>query len=505
MLGISIYDDYGLSWDETTQRQIGLINLRYIFQGSRELFHPANENEMYYGPVVEIVLISLEKAFHLEDSQTIYLMRHLMTFLFFYAGLLGFYLLCKKRFGSWKIALIGSSLLLLSPRIFAHAFYNSKDLPLLSLFTLAIVTLINYLERNTWIRALLHAFCSALLIDLRLVGLLLPFLTFFCILGEIILGMRSKAERKTAIVTLLVYSLFLVGFIILFFPALWEAPVHHFLQALAKMKQYPWISTMLYRGEFVWSNQLPWHYLPIWFLITTPIIYTILFAVGVAYATIAFFKKSTKTTSTRHKHIDLLCMIWLFLPPFLAIISRAVLYDAWRHLFFIYPAFLIFTLHGLVRLFHGIISRFKGPISTIAKYTYILFIILTLSPPVYFMVKYHPYQHLYFNRLAGKDMQTVKQKFELDYWGLSYREALEYITQQDSRTQIKVYVAHEVGWLTAEILSPADRKKILYVDTPEQAEYFVSTYRWHKGSYPYENEWYSIHIGNTDIVVVYRL
>ena len=36
------------------------------------------------------------------------------------------------------------------------------------------------------------------------------------------------------------------------------------------------------------------------------------------------------------------------------------------------------------------------------------------------MIRDHPYQNVYFNLLAGSDK---RHRFELDYWGLSYKEA----------------------------------------------------------------------------------
>ena len=50
------------------------------------------------------------------------------------------------------------------------------------------------------------------------------------------------------------------------------------------------------------------------------------------------------------------------------------------------------------------------------------------------MIKDHPHQNVYFNFLAGKNIQT---KFELDYWGLSNKQALEYILKNDSKNIIK--------------------------------------------------------------------
>jgi hypothetical protein len=51
------------------------------------------------------------------------------------------------------------------------------------------------------------------------------------------------------------------------------------------------------------------------------------------------------------------------------------------------------------------------------------------------MIRYHPHQYAYFNFLAGK---SVGQKFDLDYWGLSYRDGLEYIVNNDLRPVIKL-------------------------------------------------------------------
>ena len=44
---------------------------------------------------------------------------------------------------------LGSLFLILSPRIFAHSFYNSKDLAFLSFFIISIYTMVRYLEEKT--------------------------------------------------------------------------------------------------------------------------------------------------------------------------------------------------------------------------------------------------------------------------------------------------------------------------------------------------------------------
>ena len=75
------------------------------------------------------------------DTQTIYWRRHQLTFAFFAFSVFIFFLIGKKIFKDWKIGLLGSLFLIISPRIFAHSFYNPKDIPFLSAYIIAIYTL----------------------------------------------------------------------------------------------------------------------------------------------------------------------------------------------------------------------------------------------------------------------------------------------------------------------------------------------------------------------------
>ena len=122
-----------------------------------------------------------------------------------------------------------------------------------------------------------------------------------------------------------------------------------------------------------------------------------------------------------------------------------------------------------------------------------------------FMIKYHPHQHIYANILAGKDMSMAKVNFALDYWGLSYRKALEYILKNDKSAIIKIYVANLPGKNNAGILPLNDRNRLVYVENPDEAGYFLSNYRMHKEAYPYKDEYYSLKIGETRYMVVYKL
>ena len=124
---------------------------------------------------------------------------------------------------------------------------------------------------------------------------------------------------------------------------------------------------------------------------------------------------------------------------------------------------------------------------------------------IIFMIINHPYENVYFNRLAGKDMQAVKMNFDLDYWGLSYRAALEYIIQTDRRDQISVYAYDSDGPINLLILPVEDRKRIIFVDLDQSPDYFISRYLYHPKEYTSLEPDFTVNVGNARLIVVYKL
>jgi hypothetical protein len=172
-------------------------------------------------------------------------------------------------------------------------------------------------------------------------------------------------------------------------------------------------------------------------------------------------------------------------------------------MFFIYPALLIFAAAGWDWL--------SAKIQQISAKRWLTGLLTTallaavFLPPALWMAAHHPYQNLYFNRLAGADMQTVKMRFDMDYWGLTYRRGLEAILEQDPRLRIDVHAANAAGEYNAAILPVDQARRLNFVADPEQADYFITNYRWHPQDYPYPNEVFSLWLGNAKILSVFRL
>ena len=225
-----------------------------------------------YGPTFELVLAALERLFGLEDTRDVFLMRHRGTFLAFWCGAGAFFFVLRRVLGAGGLAVLGTCFLILTPRLFADSFYNSKDTVLLALFIVSTWTLVRLLEEKTVLAAVVHAFACATAIDVRLVGLLLPAVTM---LGFALERVEKRLDRsllrRVALVSG-VYSACLAGFVVLLWPQLWGAPGSRFSDALTRLDEARQVDNAfaLYRGGFVAVKELPWHYLPTWIAITTP-------------------------------------------------------------------------------------------------------------------------------------------------------------------------------------------------------------------------------------------
>ncbi len=120
VLGLSVYQDYGIAWDEPAQVDIGRMNWSYIRNRDPQLL---TFQDRYYGPAYEIILFRLNDTI---DTRQMYLERHLFNFLFFFAGVVAFFWLAHRLFDSSWMALMASLCLMLSPRIFADFFITPK-------------------------------------------------------------------------------------------------------------------------------------------------------------------------------------------------------------------------------------------------------------------------------------------------------------------------------------------------------------------------------------------
>lgn len=480
--GCFIFDDYGISTDEEVQRiSIGEWNYNFIKNGDAAHFLQNHDN--YHGPAFELFLYSAEKIFNVTDSRHIYILRHGLIFLLFFVSALFFYFLSLRIFKYHVFALLGVLMLVLSPRIFAESFYNSKDMTLLCFCIISTYSMLVFVDKQTIVSALIHATCCGITIDIRIMGLLIPIATVYLFLFQI----------QKRIIPFLIFLTYTCVSVILFWPVLWLGPLHHFIRAFIEMSKYPGNGFILYMGKFVPIQNLPWHYLPVWISITIPVCYLLLFIAGV------FFMLKNTLASFR-KTVPVQTFFFVFASPIIAVIVlHSTVYDSWRHVYFVYPFFVIIAVYGFTQL----VSTVKSKITLKSVFA---FIIISVMSVLFFMINNHPFQNVYFNFLAGNN---IRQNYELDYWGLSYRKALEYILTHDNSDTIKITSdridVDLTSLLNFQILPQNQRSRLVFEDNIYNADYFVTNFRWHPQDYNIGSSVYEIKVGNEKIMEVVKL
>ena len=504
ILGCLIYRDYGIPWDESIQTKIGILNYRFIFKGDPALL---SFPQRYYGAIFEVPLMWMPARLSIP--------RHLIIFLIFVFGLILFYFLGRRIFKNSWWGLLGVVMLATSPRIFADAFYNSKDILFLVACITAIWTLLILLDNLTqehkwWLFVgimLLHAGASAVFIATRVAGVMILPLSMILLSMKII---EAPASWKRILAFLLGYLAFSVGLTIVFWPILWQNPYREFVNAFSMMSKYPYYNPVLYEGKYYLPKNLPWSYLPVWIGITTPLIVLAGCAacmIGWIGSLISFFsfKQKRQVLKGSAPKIAIWVMVtgWLAIPIAAITIFHSALYDGWRQMFFIFPAIVLISLRGFFVIYHWIL-RIPWRMNAIRIIAGIVFL-CGLIEPIWFMVRYHPFENVYFNVFAG-DSKTLRSRFELDYWGLSYKQGIDFILANDPAKNIKIYISDEPGldYINSGLTSE-NTARLIPVDDPGYADYFVSVFRWHPEDYLYKDEVYSIKVRDMKIMVVYRL
>ncbi len=481
--GCKIYSDYGIPSDDEIERVNGIVSLNYVgklfgiqsIQKSESLMAYSHLNLVNYKDRDYPVLFNLpaammERLLHINDERAIYLFRHLLVFLISVLGLYAIYSLGRLRFSIWKMGLVPVAFFILSPRFFAESFYNSKDLVFLTFFCIAIFTLFKLILQPCYRWAFFHAIATALAINIRIMGVLMVFITLISILLKLYQEQRQNIRQHLGITS--VYILTMVLLTLALWPWLWENPAGNLIEGFRNMSLFSrGPEDVFFMGVVHQSRALPWYYVPVYILLTVPLLITTLFTFGALNAIASMFRSGRYFLKSNENLQDLIYLALIFIPITAVIILNSVLYDGWRQLYFIYPPILIIATKGLIELLN---SR------TIRNYLVARLFVLTLGiysliSTGYWMYVVHPFQNAYFNILAGKNW--IKN-FEVDYWGLSNRQALEYLASIDPSDQICV-TSETVPPLDLALksLPQKDRNRIIVVNGLDKAQYVINNHR----------------------------
>lgn len=491
LLTMGTYQDYGISWDEKIQKRIGEVSYNYISSNDNTI---KTFEDNRYGVGFELILTTIEKKFNITDDRDIYLMRHFVTHIFFLLCAFCGYVLIHRLFKNQWLSCIGFLAIVFHPRIYAHSFVNTKDIPFLGIFLIALLIAQIAFEKNKRGWYLLLGICSGYAISIRILGILLVLLFGMLFMLDLFSALRQKNKPGNVLLNLLLFLIGACGTTYLAWPALWEAPVQNFISFYQSASHFPWDGELLFNGKVLHGKSLPWYYLPGWFVITTPLLWLGAGICGMVMAIIAIIRKPISylaNTQDRNYTIYLLCCI---IPVSAVIMLHSVVYDDWRHVYFIYPSFVILALYAINKM-----ALWK------ARAIAIMLCALQLAATGYFMVASHPFQQVYFNSLVSHNDEYLRRNYDLEYWGCAYKQGLEYILEHDHSDTIRLLHDNVPAKNNIMMVPISKRNRVKLSYDTDQPTYFITNFRSHPSDYPYSNVVYEIKVLNSTIMRIYKL
>jgi tetratricopeptide (TPR) repeat protein len=438
--------DAGMSGDEHFhfQQAENVVNFYKTFGKDTSAVVSNNEahgsNLYAYGQLPDNISYLIAQIFNIEDILSV---RHLVNSFFGFLGILFAGLLAFKISGSWFAAIITALLLFFSPRYLGHSFNNLKDLPFAAIMMMGVYYITCFFQtfpKPPKRVLVMLAVSIGLALAIRVGGLLL--VAYFGLFGLIYLIKERFEIRKTAknkkgknefspvFIKLFKYGIIisLAGYVlgVLLWPYALISPIANVKETFLAMSNFETSLRQIFEGSHVWSDYLPWYYVPKYILITIP--------TAVLIGLVLFFSLLWKDQKNYFWYF--IIFFAFFFPIFWIAYSDASVYGGWRHALFAYPPMAVAAGLGFGLLMdklqtNVVFSRIKFlPIFGIAC------VILFLWHPIRHTFKNHPYQYVYFNKLVG-GTKGAFGNYEQDYYYHSTRKASEWVIQNAQKTGLE--------------------------------------------------------------------
>ena len=413
--------DYGIQWvDYIEQTRSAQANLNYIL-GRADGVDTPTYHDRAYSVALELPFLLVNQALEETNFPAPHRIRFLLTHLIFILGGWFCYRLVYHLFGSRLLALFALLIFLLHPRLYAHSYLNSKDLPFLSMLMIALYLLERAFRRDTWGAFLLLGIGVGLLTNLRIMGIML-FAATLAMRGMDLFYAGSWAQRRGILRTA---GLFLLAGGLTMYalaPFAWTNPVEYLLVNLAITVEHPTVVAELFQGEYVLSDALPPHYNATWFGITTPPLFLLLGGLGAAVAAVAGLRRPGAVFRNTRLRFAWLLLACFLLPALAATALGSVQHYNWRHLYFLYTPFCLLAAGGLHWLAAAGSRNGRQPAGMYGLAGAGLTLILLQ------MTQIHPMQDIYFNFLVDRTTpEYLRTRYQMISFNVRQGPVLEYL------------------------------------------------------------------------------
>jgi hypothetical protein len=435
VIGLATAGDYGATIDEFNANGYGPKALAWYTSGfaDRSQFETVEFSLWYYGPWFQIITAAVQ-SLSLAEPLSI---RHAMTFVIGLLGVVTVYPIGRLSFGPW-VGPSAVALSLLTGYLYGNLFFAPIDVPFLATMCWALLAIM--LMARTTVPTWPTTVCAGLAIGLAIATRTGGIINQLYLIGTMALGAvealvltGSVARQATLQIVVRSCAAIMLAWIVAW--ALWpwlqignpitqfKIAYTHFVTLTAEFEFVDW-------GRRLWTNALPWSYVPDQWLARLPIGFLGLLALALLFAifnSTRFIRLGVRLFR-RHGTIGLhrlllliargrnILLIWIaaILPVSFVMTRQASLYDGIRHTLFVIPLLAVIGGWAAVKLWHSL-----GRLRILAA----VFATIYAASLAADLVVLHPLEYTAMNAFAGGTAGAYR-RFELDYWSAASTEAL---------------------------------------------------------------------------------
>jgi hypothetical protein len=412
------FRDYGLGWDDYTHSQYADLLLAFYGSGFRDRRALEFVNLYLYGGGFDMAAALLAKVLPFDLFET----RRLAGAA---VGILGLAVTWRiaRRTGGPLAGLIALLLLATCPLWYGHMFINPKDAPFAVAMTVLLLGLVRAFEeypKPSWPTVAIVALGFGLSIGSRIMG---GFGVIYLLAGIALIvavearaqGLRGAGERLAPFAWRIAVAA-IIAYIVMALVWPWGVidPINP-LRAIGVFSTFfekPWQE--LFEGVLLTPPEMPRRYVPELLGLQLAVVFSLLGIAGLSGMLMAVMRS---TVPTRQRAIYLTVALAALLPVLIAVATRPAMYNGVRHFLFVLPPLAVAA--GLAA--HWALAPSRSNVLRIATAAMLgIGLLLQMAQ----MARLHPYQYANFNLIAG-GVSGARDRFMLDYWGLSLKQAAQ--------------------------------------------------------------------------------
>ena len=413
------FKQYGISNDEQVQHVYGQLLLKFYSSGFTDQSAFIYKNLYLYGGFFDLVAASLEKILPI----WVWDIRHLLSAIFGWAGILAVYKVTDKLAGE-RAALLAALLLTLTGAWSGAMFTHTKDVSFGACmawalyYTTLMADKLDRIPRNLSIKL---GIAVGFALGLRIGGAFaVIYLLLLVLIASLIQAPTIKEKLgfySKAFIGLLPAGIVAFTLMALFWP--WAMMgADHILIAAKSFSHFAFNMNTIVDGTFVSIGEVSRSYLLEYLAIRLPEVFLIGILSTIIIILISLprdIKKIKQFSQNRLPQISL--AIAILFPLLFVLYDRPALYNGVRHFTFIIPPLAVLAGIGLSQAWDKLSQYPKWQLS---------FVIISSALAIntaYILFELKPYEYIYYNHFAGKNLKQAEHHWEADYWSSSLIDA----------------------------------------------------------------------------------